>query len=569
MIIEATTESGRFYLSTPFAIKDEVKALPGARWEKTSKRWHVPATAASAESISRLAKHHSATLATDAAFEALLAAAREAYRARQNRNAADLADTPTTTVAWGHQRQGYHFSVGQPAAMLAMDMGTGKSLTAIALMEGWGASTVVVVCPTSVVGVWPREFRKHATRPWRVVAPRKGTIAKRTAEMQDALASATPEAPVCVVINYEAAWREPFATWALKQAWDVAVCDESHRIKAPGGKASLFAQRLGHRAARRLALTGTPLAHGPLDLYSQFRFLDEGIFGTSFAKFRNRYALMGGYGGYEVTGYQREDELAERMSRLAFQCKAADVLDLPGERDETRSVPLDKATRRAYDELWGEYMTEVDGGLAAADNALTRLLRIQQITSGHLPVVDVDADGNETERIVELGTEKRDLLEDYLRDIPVPTEHGVTRHGGDPVVVFCRFTHDLANVRAVAAKLGRSYGEISGQSKDALAEDATMAPGLDVVGVQIQSGGVGIDLTAARYGVYYSIGFSLLDYLQSRARLHRPGQERPVLFTHLLTENTIDGTVYAALAARQDVIEAVLQAAKNPEGATA
>lgn len=566
-IIDATLNDQRIYLATPFALKDEVKALPGARWDKLAKRWHVPASAASAESVARLAKKHSATLNYDVGFDRLLEQAREAFRARRNRNATDLPDLPTSTVAWNHQRQAYHFTVGQPCGALGMDMGTGKSLTAIGLADGWEATTMIVVCPPNVVPVWPREFRKHSARAWRVVAsdPRKRTpIAKRTAEAKAVLASATAASPVCIVVNYEAAWREPFAAWALSQQWDVAVCDESHRIKAPGGKASLFAQKLGHRAGRKLALTGTMLAHGPLDAYAQCRFLDEGLFGTSFARFRNRYAVMGGYGGYEVQGYQRMDEFTEKLSRILFQCKAEDVLDLPGERDETRTCVLDKASKQTYNELWGDYYAEVGDGTVTATNALTRLLRIQQVTSGHLPVVTEDAEtGEERTEVVTLGTEKRDLLEDYLRDIPADPANP----GSDPVVVFCRFTHDLTNVREVAEKLGRTYGELSGTTKTALASDATMAPGLDVVGVQIQSGGVGIDLTASRYGIYYSLGFSLTDYLQSRARLHRPGQERSVLYTHLVAEGTIDETVYAALAARQDVIEAVLAAAKNPEGA--
>jgi SNF2 family DNA or RNA helicase len=551
---------GRVWMTSPWEFKDAAKSIPGGRWApKPENRWHYPATAAVAEAIARAARAHSATLDTDTAFDALLESAREAYRARRNRDRTDLPDLPTTTTAWNHQRQAYHFALGQPAAMLAMDMGTGKSLTAIGLMEGWEASTVLVLCPTSVVNVWPREFRKHAARPWRVVAPRKGSVASRTAEIRAAVESATPSAPVCAVINYEASWREPFATWALTHDWDVAVCDESHRIKAPGGKQSRWAHRLAGHAKRRLALTGTPLAHGPLDLYAQFRFLDEGIFGTSHARFRNRYAVMGGYGGYQVMGYQRQDELAERMARLAFQCRADEVLDLPGERDETRTCQLGPQARKAYNDLWDDYVAEVDEGEVIATNTLTRLLRIQQVTSGHLPVEDPGADPDAPPRIVTVGTEKRDLLEDYLRDIPADP----AKPGSEPVVVFARFTHDLANVREVAAKLGRTYGEISGGRKDALSADATMAEGLDVVGVQISSGGVGIDLTAARYGIYYSLGFSLTDYVQSRARLHRPGQERSVLYTHLVAEGTIDESVYAALAARQDVVDAVLTAARG------
>ena len=84
-----------------------------------------------------------------------------------------------------------------------------------------------------------------------------------------------------------------------------------------------------------------------------------------------------------------------------------------------------------------------------------------------------------------------------------------------------------------------------------------------VLAVQIDSGGLGIDLTRARYAIYYSLGFSLGSYEQSLARVHRPGQTRPVEYIHLLAENTVDEKVVAALSSRADVVNAVLQEMKG------
>src|SRR5207302_255726 len=81
------------------------------------------------------------------------------------------------------------------------------------------------------------------------------------------------------VLNYDSAWRSPFAEWALKQKWDLVVADEIHRCKAPGGKASRFLARLGKAARFRLGLSGTPMPHSPLDVYAYYRFLDPRIFG--------------------------------------------------------------------------------------------------------------------------------------------------------------------------------------------------------------------------------------------------------------------------------------------------
>ena len=74
--------------------------------------------------------------------------------------------------------------------------------------------------------------------------------------------------------------------------------------KSPGSRVSLYCTALGKRVPYRMALTGTPAHNSPLDVYAQYRFLDPGIFGTNFSAFRDRYAVMGGYGGYQVIAYR-------------------------------------------------------------------------------------------------------------------------------------------------------------------------------------------------------------------------------------------------------------------------
>jgi SNF2 family DNA or RNA helicase len=123
------------------------------------------------------------------------------------------------------------------------------------------------------------------------------------------------------------------------------------------------------------------------------------------------------------------------------------------------------------------------------------------------------------------------------------------------VVVFCRFRCDLAEVEAVAKDLGRSYAELSGDRNDLAAWQRGEAT---ILGVQLQSGGVGIDLTRAAYCVYYSMGYSLGDYEQSLARLRRPGQTRCCRYYHLVCKGTVDEQVYAALRHRRGVVDSVL-----------
>jgi SNF2 family DNA or RNA helicase len=407
-----------------------------------------------------------------------------------------------------------------------------------------GFRLILILCPLRVVQVWRPQFEVHTKLPF-MVAPLDDSFsnvrAKRVeAERQIKLAKAR-DVPVAVVINYDSAWRPPFAEWALKQKWDLVVADEIHRCKAPGGKSSRYLARLGKAARFRLGLSGTPMPHSPLDVYGYFRFIDSKIFGWSFNRFRQHFAVMGGYQNHQVVAYDNLDELNRKFYSVSFKC-GKDVLDLPPEVHITYTCQLSSEARKIYGSLERDLMAELDAGEVTAANALVKLLRLQQITGGYARTDD----GQD----VHVDSAKMNLLRDVFEDIE-PDE---------PVVVFCRFHKDLEAVNRVADETGRRSLELSGRIDELKLWQAGEAP---VLAVQIDSGGVGIDLTRARYSLYYSLGFSLGSYEQSLARIHRPGQTRPVEYIHLLAEGTVDEKVMAALAQRADVVNTVLQQMKG------
>ena len=130
------------------------------------------------------------------------------------------------------------------------------------------------------------------------------------------------------------------------------------------------------------------------------------------------------------------------------------------------------------------------------------------------------------------------------------------------MVVFARFQNDLDVIARLAQKMKRPHFEISGRVKNL---DEWNERG-GVLAVQIQAGGLGLDLTAARYCVYYSLGFNLGDYLQSIARLHRPGQTSLVDYIHLVASESIDEIIVEALAAKEDVINRILETKDGTNG---
>jgi SNF2 family DNA or RNA helicase len=538
------TANNRIALIGPYLSEwvEFCRSLPDARWDKKEQRWTCMATDFAAMRIMAWPDGIDMEQPILDAAMRTMGAVLNAKHVQGADAATGLHQPVSRTISWKHQKVGFASAKDFSAAMLAYDMGTGKSKVAVDLTHYWDAKWVLVLCPKSVLGVWRREFARHAALQCDVVVLSKGTVKnKRDAA---ALAIMTPRGlkQLVLVINYESAKAEPFEPWSLAIEWDLVICDESQKIKSHSSAASKYAARLGRKARRRLCLTGTPMGQSPLDLFGQFRFLDPGIYGTNWSEFSNRYALHQNKSVPQmVTGYKNQEELKQRMAWITYRCLAADVLDLPEVHHIDQVFELEPGSKKKYDGMEEELIAAVGDGVATASNALVKMLKCQQITSGFLMADDSD-------KITEFGHEKIETLEDILDGLD-PRE---------PVVVFCRFKHDLARVQELAKVMKRRYGELSGDRHDALNENACMSHDIDVAGIQIQAGGIGIDLTRARYAVYYSLGFSLTEYDQSIARLHRPGQTRPVTYYHLVAEGTIDRYVYKAMQEKREIIDEIL-----------
>ena len=288
----------------------------------------------------------------------------------------------TSQTLWSHQAEAVRRLQHLSAAGLFFEMGAGKTLTALRLLEVWQARRVIVVSPKTVMDVWRREIEKWAPDLKAIILNQQNTLKKR-AYLDEQLQFANGSA--AVIINYDSIWREPLGKRFMALPWDVIVADESHRIKSPGGISSRYMARLGGKIPRRLALTGSPLPHSPLDLYAQYRYLDPNIFGWSFTRFRARYAVLGGFGGHQVLKFVNLEELHQKMYQIAVRVKAEDVLDLPETLDETLTFDLSPAARKIYDALEKDLIAFLDSGvIVTVPNVLAKLIKLQQITGGWL-----------------------------------------------------------------------------------------------------------------------------------------------------------------------------------------
>jgi SNF2 family DNA or RNA helicase len=479
----------------------------------------------------------------------------------------EFPDIPNiTTTAWAHQKQAYWFAYDKPAAYYALEMGCGKSLPTVALVINRNHFLSLILCPKSVVDVWADpedgEFARWSAKPIDVLALRKGSVTQRVAQASLAVNRARNIGrPLVLVMNYEAAWCSPMGPtyeyytdkngherskitepgFLMGTGLDCVIADECHRLKSASGKASHFASQLGDRVPYRLALSGTPMPHNPNDLYAQYRFLDKSIFGANFSLFKERYAQYGGFGNTQYLRPRNEEELNQKFYSIAFRV-TKDILDLPPFTHQTRHCELPQKARRVYDELEKDFYAQVDAGEITAKNALTVLTRIHQLTGGTLTL---DTDDPKVKKYSLIDSGKQDLLADVLDDIAADEQ----------VVIFGTFHGDLDTIKSACAAAGRTCAELSGRRNELKQfQDGQK----NCIAVQIDSGGAGIDLTKARYCIYYSVGYSLGNYDQSLNRVHRPRQTRHTYFIHLLCKGTIDEIIYKALDKKRRIVEFVM-----------
>lgn len=570
-MIEAAIEGGRIVLRASGA-PPAAGRIPGGRYMAARREWVWPATPRIAMQLVQLMPE----LRSLTAIEALLTASKggavlsgavapmtapPAAAEQSPGPAPETAPKPEAilpeipagiiTRPWRHQMLAFAFVIRaftvHGAAMLAMRMGTGKSLVALMAMAACDSRLSLFICPRRVISTWEGQIGAHYSGRFIVAAldDSLGTVAERAeyAEEKRRLAH-TLGLPFIVIVNYEAAFRPAFAQWALRQIWDLVIVDESHRAKMPGGKASLFLKALRVRARRRLMMTGTPMPHSPLDIYAQMRFLNPSIYGNSFTRFRTQYAVMGGFQDKQVVNFRNLEDLKAKMYPICFRVEA-DVLDLPPAVEVDYECELSEIGLKTYNDLEEHLITQIDSGIVTAANAMVKLLRLQQVTGGALKA-------DKGESYDRIDTSKIDLLTDIFEDLG-PEE---------PWVVFCRFHADLDAVHQAAAAAAVSFGrmdylslELSGRRDDLLRWQAGEGVGL---AVQTAAGGVGVDLTRAAYSIFYSLSFSLGEYDQALARTVRPGQRRSVTHIHLVVKHSIDGRIRRALARRARVVDSVL-----------
>ena len=415
-------------------------------------------------------------------------------------------------------------------AVLADDMGLGKTVQALAvLLARAERGPALVVAPTSVSFNWLREAARFAP----------------TLRMHDYRALDRARAlPLLgkgdvVVVSWSLLARDADRLAATRFA--TLVLDEAHALKNPATRRAQAARGLD--AEWRVALTGTPVENRLGELWSLFRVVTPGLFG-SWERFRERFAAP-----IEKDGDAARRVALSRVVRpfILRRTKEQVTPELPPRTEIVVDVELSAPERRLYDDARLLAAARLAGlaetkGEDARFQVLAELTRLRQLACNPRLVDEAS----------QVGSAKLAALLELVAELKTENHRAL---------VFSQFTSHLALVREALDARGVPYQYLDGSTPAAERErrvDAFQRGEGDCFLVSLKAGGTGLNLTAADYVIHLDPWWNPAVEDQASSRAHRLGQERPVTVFRLVSRGTIEQAILELHASKRDLVAGVL-----------
>lgn len=410
------------------------------------------------------------------------------------------------------QKDGVKFLTSRRSALLADEVGVGKTPQALLAAQHVGARRVLVLCPAAIKYNWRREAINWGYDPQDIVIVDK----KNLNRVQD---------KGLFIINYDLCHRPEYLRPLTRKNYDVLICDESHYLKnhkalrtsavyGPKGYADI--------SIHRWMLTGTPVLNRPVELHSMLRTLAPNLLGNfaNYIAYTIRYCKgHSGNWGWDATGATNIDELAGRLEGFMLRRERDALTDLPS--CVINKIYLEK-TKKVEKLIFKQTAGETD----------------------------------------EEGISIRQKI--GLSKIPASVEHIIDLlDAEEKVVVF-------AHHRAVIAELQKELkafdpvviqGDVSLKDRDAHIQTFRTDPNCRVFIGQIDATGTGVDglQDASRHAVFVELSYVPGINKQAIGRIHRNGQKHKVVVDFLLLEDSVDDNVLDKNILKAETIQSLMK----------
>lgn len=471
-----------------------------------------------------------------------------------------------------YQHLGTAFLIASKRAPLFADCGVGKTFMVLVACEchiknGTIPPGKTLICGklTTLETGWLEDCEKFTNL--KAVIVWEGSSYKRKEKLLEKL-----NEPADIYITNHDTVRVLQKELAEKR-FEKVVVDESTILKSYRGdfakKGGAFGKALmdvAKYADWRVIMSGTPAPNCPSELWGQFKFLDpEGfLLEPVFKDFKCEY-LVGIPIGQKLTdeGHLGQNPLIqdERPERVKWVCPAVsaarikdiitpftyqvairDVLeDLPERTVMKRTIPMSSEQTKHYLEMEKELSTWIKENFVSVDIALTKLIKLRQVTGGFL------IDQEENPHAIASAT-KLSALDDLLEEL-----------GNEKVVIYAQYRWEVTSIISRYKDQGvvSVYGDNTSTKNLNNIKKFINDPGIRLVILHPRSAAHGITLTVARYMIFYSQSYSAEENYQCIARIERASQKQPMFIYYLLSKFpstmrfTIDEIMYKAVQKKQ------------------
>lgn len=548
-------EEQSLFISFPYSLHrlQLVKSLPVRYYNPDTKEWEVPA--------------RDLNLVVDTFKDEQVEINANTQPSKQPA-ATDVSDLHLKTKPFKHQVEGILHGLRTDKFLLADEQGLGKTKQAIdiavnrKLKEGF--KHALIVCGVnSLKWNWANEIKLHSNESVHILGTRVNTRGKvRDGSLKDRLEDLQNGRDEFFLITNIESLRKPQQKKRVngkmqdiklsdtqktqlaiineieKMTEDgtigIVIFDEIHKAKNAQSQQGKAIHHL--KSPYKIALTGTPLMNNPIDLYNILKWLDAER--GSFYGFRNRYCIMGGYGGYEIVGYKNLKELQMKLDNVMLRRKKEDVLDLPPKLRQTEYVEMTAKQRQIYtDVLRGVRENLAD--IKLSPNPLAQLVRLRQATSHTGIISDTVQESAKFDRM-------KEIIEELVES-------------NQKAIVFSNWT-EVTN-RALKELQDYNPAYITGDVKDrqAQVEKFQNDDSCKVIIGTISAMGTGLTLTAASTVIFLDKPWNPANTVQAEDRAHRIGTTGTVNVITLVCKDTIDERIEEIIYEKSELSEGLVE----------
>ena len=410
------------------------------------------------------------------------------------------------------------------------------------MLDDLTITKVLVIAPLRVArDTWPMEVRK-----WDHLKELDVSVIIGDAKTRKAAVSTN--ALIYIVNRENVKWLiDYYEKNGLKWDYDCVVIDELSSFKNYQSQRFKYLRKVRPFVKRWIGLTGTPTSNGLMDLWAAIGILDGGErLGRFIGRFRDAYFKPGSMNpatGVVFSYIPRpgaEQQIYERISDITISMKAIDHLQMPECLYVNHEVEMDAQERKLYDQLKKDLIIPLEDGDIDAANAASLSNKLLQMSNGAV------YDENKEARVIH--SRKLEMLEDLIEAA-----------NGQPVLIAYWFKHDRARIAEHLTAAGYSPRDRR-SSEDSADWNAGKIP---VALIHPASAGHGLNIQEGGHIlIWFGLTWSLELYQQTNARLWRQGQKETVTIHHIVTKNTVDEDVLAALASKDVTQEKLIAAVK-------